>query len=128
VVDFFETAIHYYRATPTWGWLSAKKIHPSNTTSYSLSDIQSALKAGFGAVPYVGCSGPRYNTTKAGQGSLDDGFTRMSEAWYYLHVYGKPQRGQGKPVPADINGGRISNCAKAPGAIWYYERAKGSEA
>ena len=32
VVDFFETAIMYYERLPTWKWLAAKGITPSNTT------------------------------------------------------------------------------------------------
>ncbi|KAF9870364.1 ribonuclease T2 family protein [Colletotrichum karsti] len=126
LVDFFETTVHYYKATPTWTWLADKDIKPSNASAYSLSDIQAALTAGHGAVPYVGCGGPRYNATEAGKGSLDNGFTQLSEAWYYFHVYGKPQRGDGVAVGADINGGSISNCAKAAGAVWYYERSEGS--
>ncbi|KAH8884763.1 ribonuclease T2 family protein [Thozetella sp. PMI_491] len=127
VVDFFETAITFFQYLPTWGWLSAKSIRPSNSTQYSLSDIQGALKKGFGAIPYVGCSGPRYNTTAAGKGSLDNGFTQLTEVWYYYHTFGRPQRGQGVPVDATINNASSSNCAKASKAIWYYQRAKGSE-
>jgi ribonuclease T2 len=48
--------------------------------------------------------------------------------WYYNHVYGQTQAKHTQRARADINGGGLSNCAKAPGAIWYYERAKGSEA
>ncbi|KAF3806556.1 Ribonuclease T2-like [Colletotrichum gloeosporioides] len=126
LVDFFETVVHYYKETPTWKWLAEKDIKPSNTTAYSLSDIQAALTEGHGAIPYLGCSGPRYNTTEAGKGSLDNGFTQLGEAWYYFHVYGRPQRGEGIPVAADSNGGSVSNCAKTEGAIWYYERSEGS--
>ncbi|OHE90369.1 ribonuclease T2 family protein [Colletotrichum orchidophilum] len=126
VVDFLETAVHYYQETPTWKWLAAKDIKPSNATAYSLSDLQAALKKGHGAVPYLGCSGPRYNATEAGKGSLDNGYTQLTEAWYYFHVHGKPQRGDAVPVAADINGGRVTNCATTAGAIWYYERSEGS--
>ncbi|EON96354.1 putative ribonuclease t2 protein [Phaeoacremonium minimum UCRPA7] len=128
VVDFFETAVAYYQNLPTWGWLSAADIRPSNVSSYSFADIQAALTTGFGAVPYIGCSGPRFNTTEAGAGSSDNGYTRLTEVWYYYHVYGRPQRGQGLPVDASINGGSVSNCAKTPGAIHYYERTASSEA
>jgi ribonuclease T2 len=128
VIDFFETVISFFLRLTTWDWLSDKKIVPSNSTSYTLSDIQDALKDGFGHVPYVGCSGPRYNTTEAGKGSDDNGFIQLSEAWYYFHVYGRPQRDRAKHLDATVAGPVISNCAKAHGAIWYYERAKGSEA
>lgn len=127
VIDYFETAVQYYENLPTYGWLSAKNIRPSNTTAYSLSDMQAALSSGFGAVPYIGCSGPRYNATTAGAGSSDNGATVLTEVWYYYHVYGKVQRGQGLPVNASINGGSISNCAKAPGAVRYYQRTQGAE-
>ncbi|KAF3068800.1 hypothetical protein CFAM422_007818 [Trichoderma lentiforme] len=125
--QFFETVIAYYKVLPTWGWLSAANIRPSNTTSYSLSDVQDALTLGYGAVPFIGCGGPKYNQTEAGKGSLDNGGTQLNEVWYYYHVYGSPQRNQGLRVPADIAGGSVSSCAKTPGAIWYYERAAGSE-
>ncbi|KAH8805865.1 ribonuclease T2 family protein [Xylogone sp. PMI_703] len=127
VVEFFETAVSYYQILPTYGWLSAKDIRPSNATRYSLSDMQAALTQGFGALPYIGCSGPRYNTTEAGKGSLDNGFTVVSEVWYYYHVYGRVQHRQGLPVGADINGGSVSSCAKAEGALLYPLRADGSD-
>jgi ribonuclease T2 len=86
VVQFFETAILYYRRLPTFGWLNAADITPSNTTTYSLGQFQNALTKGYGALPYIGCSGPRYNETAAGKGSLDNGRTQISETWYYFHV------------------------------------------
>lgn len=128
VVAFFETVVSYYQNLPTWGWLRAQDIKPSNSTGYSLSKIQGALTEGFGKKPYVSCSGPAYNTTAKGKGSLDNGKTVLSEIWYYHHVFGRVQRGQGLRVDADIVGGSLTNCAKAEGAVWYYERSKGSEA
>lgn len=127
VVDFFETAVMYYEKLPTYDWLSAKGIRPSNTTTYSLGDVQAALTAGFGAVPYIACSGPRYNATAAGNGTLDNGYTVLSETWYYHHVYSKVQNGFALPVNASINGGSISSCATTVGALHYYERTLGSE-
>ncbi|KAK5141903.1 hypothetical protein LTR04_002424 [Oleoguttula sp. CCFEE 6159] len=128
VVDYFETAVLYYENLPTYGWLSAAGIRPSNTTSFSLSAMQTALTKGFGALPYIGCSGPRYNATAAGKGTQDRGFTQLSEVWYYYHVYGRPQRGQGLLVNASINGGSVTNCASTPGALHYPLRAVGSDA
>ncbi|KAI6370175.1 hypothetical protein MCOR25_004256 [Pyricularia grisea] len=118
VVDFFETAIMYYRRTPTWQWLSSAGIVPSNTTAYSLKSIQAALTSSYGALPYIGCSGPRYNETAAGSGSLDNGRTALSEAWYYAHAYGRPQDGNTVPLNAS---GSVTSCASTPGAVWYYE-------
>lgn len=82
VVDFFETAITYFRGLPTHDWLAAAGIVPSNETTYSLVDVQAALTDAFGAVPYLGCSGPRFNETAAGQGSSDTGKTVLNEVWY----------------------------------------------
>jgi ribonuclease T2 len=59
---------------------------------------------------------------------MDAGRTQLSEVWYYYHVYGRVQRDQGLPVNASINGGSVTNCAMAPGALSYPLRAKGSEA
>lgn len=57
---------------------------PSNTTTYTLSAIQNALTAATGAVPYLGCSGTKYNATHAN--STDAGYTTLDEVWYYMHV------------------------------------------
>jgi ribonuclease T2 len=127
IVDFFSTAVAYYQIVPTWGWLATASIYPSNSTTYSLNQFQTALKAGFGATPYVGCSGPRWNETESGKGSLDNGRTVVSEMWYYFHVYGRVQGRQGVPVEASINGGSVSNCVKVDGALKYPERTMGSE-
>lgn len=82
MVDFFQTAIAYYRSVPTHTWLAAAGIVPSNTTTYTLGAIQAALTEAFGAVPYLACTGAAYNTTAAGQGTLDSGKTALSEVWY----------------------------------------------
>ncbi|CAJ2513659.1 Uu.00g017780.m01.CDS01 [Anthostomella pinea] len=128
IVDFFTTAASYFQNLPTWGWLSAGGIRPSNTSYYSLEDIQTALSSGYGSLPYVGCSGPRYNATEAGAGSDDTGYTVLSEMWYYHHVYGAVQRGQALRVDASVTGGSVTSCATTPGAIRYYERTAGSHA
>lgn len=74
VVDFFETAIAWYRTVPTYEWLAAAGIVPSNTTTYSLVDIQTVLTEAFGAVPYLACTG-----AESADGS---GYTALSEVWY----------------------------------------------
>ncbi|KAI0199198.1 ribonuclease T2 family protein [Astrocystis sublimbata] len=125
VTDFFSTVIAYYQKVPTFKWLAEGGITPSNKTGYALADLQGALQTGFGKVPYIGCSGPRYNETAAGKGSKDNGKTVLSEMWYYYHVLGRVQNAQG--IPTDPSGSP-TNCAKAPGAVWYYERTPGSVA
>jgi ribonuclease T2 len=123
VIEFYETAIMYYKRNPTYDWLAKAGITPSNSTTYTLSDMQDALTEEYGAIPYIGCSGPRYNTTTAGAGSTDNGRTNIDEVWYYQHVYGRPQDGNGVPVDASSP---TSSCAKTANAINYYLRTKSS--
>ncbi|KIW03663.1 uncharacterized protein PV09_04985 [Verruconis gallopava] len=124
VPEFFETAIKYYQRLPTWNWLDAAGIKPSNSTKVSLSDLQNALVKGYGALPYIGCSGPKYNETAAGKGSTDNGRTQLSEVWYYFHSLGRPQDGAWVPVNAT---GFVTTCAKTKGAILYPQRGAGTE-
>ncbi|KAF3766780.1 ribonuclease T2 [Cryphonectria parasitica EP155] len=128
VVDFFETAIAWYRTVPTYKWLADAGIVPSNSTTYTLGDIQSVLTEAFGEIPYLACTGAQYNSTAAGAGSGDTGYTVLDEVWYYHHVYGRPQDVRGVPVAANATGGSLGNCASSPGAIHYYLRTNGSEA
>ncbi len=86
MVEYFETTILFDRKLPTYKWLSEKGIQPSNSTCYSLSDLQAALTEAYGATPYIGCSGPQYNATEKGSGSADSGKTVISEVWYFSHV------------------------------------------
>ncbi|KAF2467449.1 ribonuclease T2 [Lindgomyces ingoldianus] len=124
VVDFFETAVQWYKKVPTYKWLRKEGIVPSNTTTYSYKEIAGVLGRRHGAVPYVGCTGQRWNNTEEGRGGVDSGFTVLSEVWYYDYAYGRPQ--DGKTVPVNATGSQ-TNCAKVEGAIRYYERTKGSE-
>jgi ribonuclease T2 len=128
VIEYFETTIAFYRQLPTYSWLHSSGIVPSNTTTYTLSSLQSALTKGFGALPYIGCSGPRFNETTAGNGTTDNGRTVVGEVWYYYHTLGRVQNTKGVPVNADVNGGSVSSCAKAKGALRYAERSVESEA
>jgi ribonuclease T2 len=127
VVEYFETAVAFNQQLPTFYWLQREGIVPSNSTKYGLSEIQAALLNGFGARPYVGCAGPRYNETTAGRNSTDNGRTIVSEAWYYYHTLGRVQNARGIPVDAGALGGSVSSCAKANGALTYPLRSNGSE-
>jgi ribonuclease T2 len=127
LLDYFDVSARFFERLPTYEWLAEKGITPRNSTGYSLGMIQAALGEKHGGVPFVGCAGPRWNETMAGKGSGDAGRTVLGEVWYYYHVYGRVQEGRGKAVGADMNGGSVSSCAKAEGAVWYYERTKGSE-
>jgi ribonuclease T2 len=43
---------------PTGEFLRSHNIVPSNTTGYTLKQLQDAVKAHTGATPYFGCTGP----------------------------------------------------------------------
>ncbi|CAA9964407.1 ribonuclease T2 precursor [Pyrenophora teres f. maculata] len=125
VVDFFATAIKYYRTFPTFDWLADADIVPDNSTTYSYTDIRDVLAEQHGGIPFLGCTGPRFNTTAAGRNSTDRGFTVLNEVWYYEHVYGRPQ--EGNTIPVDASASYLTNCATTAGAILYPERSNGSE-
>ena len=50
LIDFYQTAIMYYMRFPTYTWLAAAGITPSNSTTYTLSDMQGALTKASGKV------------------------------------------------------------------------------
>lgn len=58
IVDFYETVALHDLKYPSYDWLSAAGIVPSNTTSYKLSQFQDALTEASGALPFVSCSRP----------------------------------------------------------------------
>jgi energy-converting hydrogenase Eha subunit F len=53
--------------------IPSARILPSNKTTYTLPQLQNAIKSQTGAVPYFGCQ-------KNG--------TVLTEVWYFNHVYG----------------------------------------
>ncbi|KAF1833049.1 ribonuclease T2 [Decorospora gaudefroyi] len=125
VIDYFEAAIKYFKRSPTFDWLAAEGITPSNSTTYNYADIAAALIKYHGGIPFLGCSGPRFNATAAGANSTDRGYTILTEVWYYNHVFGRPQ--DANAIPVDASASYRTNCATADGAILYPQRANGSE-
>lgn len=119
LVDYFETVVNYYRRLPTYNWLAAEGIKPSNKTRYSLHKISSALEKHFGAKPYIGCSGKAFKNTDEGKHTNDSGATVLNEVWYFNHVYGRVSNGNVSRIDSLTN----SNCAQSDDAIWYYERS-----
>ncbi|KZV89402.1 ribonuclease T2 [Exidia glandulosa HHB12029] len=105
VVNFFDTVIQAYKQYPTYKFLAAKGIVPSNTTTYTLSAVLGALEAATGATPHVGCSA---------SGALN-------EVWYYSHSFGAPQLG----VLKHLNTTFGATCPET--GIQYLERTPGSE-
>lgn len=53
IPDFFEAAVGANLKYPTWDYLAAAGITPSNTTKYTLGQIEAALYNATGAMPYV---------------------------------------------------------------------------
>ncbi|KII94133.1 hypothetical protein PLICRDRAFT_36364 [Plicaturopsis crispa FD-325 SS-3] len=108
VVNFFDAVVRAFKQYPTFDMLASAGIVPSNKTTYSISQVQNALKAQTGALPYVGC------TTNG---------TVLSEVWYFSHVRGSEQYGNFKTVDSTTP----TTCNAANGQVWYHERTKGSE-
>ncbi|PAV22516.1 ribonuclease T2 [Pyrrhoderma noxium] len=112
VVNFFDAVIRAFKMYPTYDILASAGIIPSNSTTYTLSQIQNALKSQTGAIPHLGCSSSPTNSSSN---------VVLSEVWYYTHVLGTEQYGRFKPVDTTFG----SNC-KSDG-ILYLERSHGSE-
>lgn len=93
--------------------LCSAGIVPSNTTTYTLAQLQNAVKAQTGAIPFFGCGG-----TGAG-GSA--GRNILNEAWHFNHVLGTEQYGHFKPIDSTTP----STCS--PTGIRYLERTPSSE-
>lgn len=93
--------------------ISSAGIVPSNTTTYTLAQLQNAVKAQTGAIPFFGCGG-----TGAG-GSA--GRNILNEAWHFNHVLGTEQYGHFKPIDSTTP----STCS--PTGIRYLERTPSSE-
>ncbi|KAG5654696.1 hypothetical protein H0H81_007452 [Sphagnurus paluster] len=107
LINYFDATIRANHHFPTFDILAASGIVPSNKTSYTLAQFESAIAAQVGATPYLGC---RSNGTV------------LTEVWYFNHVLGTEQYGTYKPIASTTT----SSCSKtAP--IWYYERSRGSE-
>ncbi|KAF8496094.1 ribonuclease T2 [Gautieria morchelliformis] len=113
VINFYDSVIRAYHMFPTGQFLASHGIVPSNTTTYTLSALQTAVKAHTGAIPYFGCTGP-----KAPEG---DGRTIVDEVWYFNHVLGIPQTG----TFDHIDSVTPSTCT-AKGQIQYLERSPSS--
>ncbi|KAJ7070831.1 ribonuclease T2 [Mycena amicta] len=107
VVNFYDAVIRAFKQYPTFDLLASFGIVPSNTTTYTLTQIQTALKSQTGALPFLGCS---------------TNGTVLSEVWYFSHVYGTEQFGTYKTLDSTTK----SSCSStAP--IRYLERTSSSE-
>ncbi|KAH8119879.1 ribonuclease T2 [Phellopilus nigrolimitatus] len=110
VVNFFDSVIRAFHMYPTYDILAAAGITPSNTTTYTLAQIQNAIKAQTGALPFIGCDGDG-----------TEGNVLLNEVWYFAHVLGTEQYGRFKPVDSTTD----ATCTDT--GIRYLERTPTSE-
>jgi len=77
VPDFFNKVVGLFKNLPTYQWLADAGITPSNSQTYTASQIQNALgKNRGGHSVYLGCSN-----------------SVLSEVWYFYNVQGSVQTG-----------------------------------
>ncbi|KAI0068169.1 ribonuclease T2 [Artomyces pyxidatus] len=107
VVDFFNAVIRAFKQFPTFDILASAGIVPSNTSTYTLSELQNTLQKQTGGIPYLGCG---------------NNGTVLQEVWYFNHVYGTEQFGRFKALDSTSP----TTCSSTAG-IWYYERTPTSE-
>lgn len=107
VVDFFDAVVRAFKQYPTFEILASAGIVPSNKTTYTLPQLQAAVKTQTGSIPYFGC----------GQNG-----TVLQEVWYFSHVHGTEQFGTYKTLDSTTK----STCS-ATGQIHYFERTPTSE-
>lgn len=114
VVDYAETALAYFHTHPTYQFLESSGIVPSNTTTYNLTQLQNAAKAGTGFPAYFGCSAnPAMNGTK----------NILSEVWYFGYVRGRVQDLRFEA----IDNSPFTNSSCAASGIRYPLRSNGTE-
>ncbi|KAJ5674126.1 hypothetical protein N7462_009565 [Penicillium macrosclerotiorum] len=92
VVDYFDKSAELFRQLPSYEFLEAAGILPSQTQTYALEDIEDALERSHGAPVTVRC---RHGL--------------LNEIWYYYNVAGSLQTGKFVPAKPD---GQVSNCPR----------------
>ncbi|PWZ03790.1 ribonuclease T2 [Testicularia cyperi] len=83
VLNYFRQIAHKFQERNTYAILENAGIVPSSDKTYSLVDIQTALKNAHGATPFVGCS------RSTGE---------INEFWYFYNVAGSVNFGRYRPV------------------------------
>ena len=106
-VDYAETTIEAFSRFPTFDILERAGITPSNTTTYTLAQLQAAARNYTGVDIYWGC-----NRNATGNRTI------LAEAWYFAHVYGPVQYGH----LAMLNASTYSNSSCLPTGIVYPTR------
>ncbi|KAL2002725.1 hypothetical protein VTN02DRAFT_6108 [Thermoascus thermophilus] len=103
VVDYFDKTVEIFQKLPSYEILAKAGIVPSHEQTYTLEEIQGALREAHGADATVRC---RYGS--------------LNEIWYHFNVAGRLQTGDF--VPSDPDGPK-SNCP-ATGIRYLPKRSK----
>jgi ribonuclease T2 len=77
VVDFFTSAVELFKTLDSYKALAAAGITPSKTKTYTLKELEEALKSVTGSRVTLGCRG-----------------NRLDQAWYSFNVRGSLQSGE----------------------------------
>lgn len=88
-MDFFTRAVELFKQLDTYKALESAGIVPSNTATYTESQIQSALTAVTGSEVVLGCS-----------------YGGLNQAWYSFNVKGSLQLGEFVATAPAGKGGR----------------------
>ncbi|CAJ0554604.1 Ff.00g131170.m01.CDS01 [Fusarium sp. VM40] len=87
--DYVKRTISLFKTLPTYKWLAEAGIEPSDSKTYTATEIQDALASQHGARVTIGCKSKTLN-----------------EVWYHFNVQGSLQEGQF--VASEPDGGKSS--------------------
>ncbi|PKS05386.1 hypothetical protein jhhlp_008761 [Lomentospora prolificans] len=76
-VDYFKRTVKLFKTLPSYAWLAEAGIVPSETNTYTLAEIQAALRAHHGHDVIINCNNGELN-----------------ELWYHFNVQGSIQSGK----------------------------------
>lgn len=96
-VSFFETVVALFKTLPTYTFLANAGITPSNSKTYTLSQITSAIKSATGFTPSLDCDG-----------------STIDQISYYFNLKGSLLDGTFVPVNAVETGSCPSSGLKYP--------------
>lgn len=96
LVSFLQETVLLNQRLPTYDYLAACGIVPTNKTTYSLSKVEGCLTKKFGGyLPHVGCQNEY-----------------LAEVWYYHHLAGNIKGGRYVPTNTTL----ASSC---PASVKY---------
>lgn len=81
-VDYFKRTVALFKTLPSYAWLEAAGVVPSETVTYTLAEVEGALAERHGRDVVVNCN-------KDGE---------LSEIWYHFNIRGSVQAGEFVPA------------------------------